>query len=57
MKFQLDRKLAYAIGLDADNRSMRKAGRTTWNEEDRDVAIDATNKAPHLIEAKEAKTT
>ena len=31
---KITRALAYACGLDAANRSMRAAGRTTWNEED-----------------------
>jgi hypothetical protein len=31
-------KLALAAGLDAGNRSMRKAGRTSWDVSDWDVA-------------------
>ncbi len=30
--------IAYAASQDEGNRSMRKAGRTRWNEEDRDAA-------------------
>lgn len=32
------RDLAYAASVDAANRSMRKAGRKRWSEEDRDIA-------------------
>jgi len=35
-------QLAYASGSDAGNRSMRKGGRTRWNEEDRDEAASVT---------------
>jgi hypothetical protein len=31
-------QLANAAGMDAGNRSMRKAGRTAWNAEDYDAA-------------------
>jgi hypothetical protein len=30
--------LAHAAGMDAGNRSMRRAGRTAWNEEDYNAA-------------------
>ena len=30
--------IAYSLGLDAANRQMRKAGRTTWNEQDAQLA-------------------
>lgn len=36
--------LAYASGQDAGNASMRKAGRTRWNEDDHAVACDVTNR-------------
>ena len=35
--------LGMAIFKDAANRSMRKAGRTAWSEEDYNVGIDAFN--------------
>jgi hypothetical protein len=37
----MDTALARAAGLDAGNRSMRKAGRTVWNEDDHEVATEA----------------
>ena len=37
--------LAMALGRDAGNRSMRKAARTAWNEDDRNAAVAAFNKA------------
>jgi hypothetical protein len=33
-------ELAMAAGRDAGNRSMRKAGRSAWSEEDRDAAYE-----------------
>jgi hypothetical protein len=33
-------RIAYAAGTDAGNRSMRRNGRTTWNEQDRAAAYD-----------------
>jgi hypothetical protein len=30
----ITREIAYSAGIDAANRSMRAAGRTTWNEDD-----------------------
>lgn len=44
MKLEMTYELAHAISLDAGNRSMRAAGRFTWNEEDRDVAVAIFNK-------------
>ena len=35
--------IAYSLGLDAANRQMRTAGRTTWNEEDADLAASTLN--------------
>lgn len=40
----LDAKTLNAIGRDAGNKSMRAAGRTVWNEDDRDAAHDAVAK-------------
>jgi hypothetical protein len=40
MRIALDREIAYAASRDAGNRSMRKAGRTAWNEEDYAAACD-----------------
>jgi hypothetical protein len=36
----LTRDIAYAAGRDAGYRSMRAAGRTTWNEDDFAAAAD-----------------
>ena len=38
----MTKKIAYAIGLDAGNRSMRAAGRSAWNEDDFNAASEAT---------------
>lgn len=40
----IDYKLAMAAGRDAGNRNMRRAGRTTWNEDDYAVAASVTAK-------------
>jgi hypothetical protein len=32
--------IAMAAGCDAGNRSMREAGRTAWNEQDKEVATE-----------------
>lgn len=40
MKIIMDRELAHAVGTDAGNRSMKRAGRTAWSEEDKRAAID-----------------
>lgn len=37
--------LAMSIGLDAGNKSMRKAGRSKWNYGDWNVCVAAFNKA------------
>lgn len=37
---KLTYELAMAAGRDAANRNMRKAGRSVWNEDDYNVAID-----------------
>ena len=34
-------KIAHAVGQDAGNASMRRAGRKRWNEEDWNTAVDA----------------
>lgn len=41
---ELDAQTLNAIGRDAGNKSMRAAGRTSWNEDDRDAAHDAVAK-------------
>jgi hypothetical protein len=41
MKMVMDYDLAMAIGRDAGNRSMRKAGRTAWSREDYNASVDA----------------
>ena len=38
----LTRSLCRALGTDAANRQMRKAGRAAWNEEDADLAVEVT---------------
>lgn len=40
MKPALTLPLCYAAGRDAGNRSMRKAGRTAWNEDDYNAAAE-----------------
>ena len=37
-------ELAHAVGLDAGNRSMRRAGRTCWNDDDATAAAVETNR-------------
>lgn len=39
----MDYKLAHAIGWDAGNASMRKAGRTVWSEDDYNASVEAMN--------------
>lgn len=38
----LTRSLCHALGTDAANRQMRKAGRAAWNEDDADLAVEVT---------------
>jgi hypothetical protein len=38
-------QLANAVGQDAGNRSMRRAGRTAWSEQDWHIAADTTRRA------------
>lgn len=40
MKSTLTYKQVMAAGQDAGNRSMKKAGRTSWNEEDWNAAAE-----------------
>lgn len=47
MKIKLTLDLARAAGMDAGNRSMRKAGRKHWNEDDFDAAATVYN---HLLD-------
>jgi hypothetical protein len=42
MVIMMTRSLAYAIGQDAGNNSMRRGNRMVWNDEDRDVAATKT---------------
>jgi hypothetical protein len=42
-------KIAMAAGRDAGNRSMRKAGRTSWNEDDWNAAAAETERLIRLI--------
>jgi hypothetical protein len=46
---KMTRKIAYAIGLDAGNRSAARAGRSSWNEDDFNAASEATAAALALI--------
>jgi len=46
----LDRKTAHCAGQDAGNRSMRKAGRKVWNEDDYNAAARETNRIIDIIE-------
>jgi hypothetical protein len=45
----MTKPLAYAIGLDAGNRSAARAGRSSWNEDDFNAASEATAAALELI--------
>ncbi len=46
---------ARAVGTDAGNRSMRKAGRTVWNADDYVAAVQAMDEIVGLIEPETAK--
>ena len=48
--------VAYAIGRDAGNRSMRQNGRTSWNDEDYDAALQAFEAAAPQEETLEERT-
>jgi len=50
---QITYRLAHAAGWDAGNRSMREAGRTTWNDDDWNAAAEVTNR---LLDAMEPKS-
>ena len=50
MKLKLTYEMAHAAGQDEGNRSMRKAGRDTWNEEDWHAAATKMNE---LLDMKE----
>jgi hypothetical protein len=43
MKIKLDQELVRAYATDEGNRSMRKAGRKAWNEDDYNVAARTYN--------------
>lgn len=49
MKQRMTKALARAIGQDAGNRSMRKAGRTAWSADDYNAACEAMQNALTLI--------
>lgn len=38
-RMKMTRELAHAASMDAGNRSMRKAGRTVWNEADYNASV------------------
>jgi len=42
---KMNQKLAFAIGWDAGNRSMKKANRASWDKTDKEAAITAMNQA------------
>ena len=42
--------IAMAAGKDAANRSMRAAGRTSWNEDDYNEAVKETDRLMSLFE-------
>ena len=44
MRVRLTYSLLMAIGQDAANRSMRKAHREAWNEDDWNASVDAVDK-------------
>lgn len=46
-------ELAYASGQDAGNASMRKAGRTAWNEDDAAEAARVTNRLLYHLQPPE----
>ena len=43
MKLIMDYKMAHAIGWDAGNASMEKAGRAKWNRTDYNVSVRTMN--------------
>jgi hypothetical protein len=45
MRITMTREIAEAIGRDAGNLSMQKAGRKIWSVDDYNASIDAFNKA------------
>jgi len=49
----LTREIAQAVGMDAGNASMRKAGRKVWNEDDYNVAARTTNELLDIIDGPE----
>jgi len=54
---RITRELAFAASLDAGNRAMSAGQRSTWNEEDADVASRVFNRlwprCPHGIDPEE----
>ena len=51
-RLKLTRKMCYASGQDAANRSMRMAGRTKWNKKDYNAACKEFNRLSKIMEAK-----
>ena len=49
MKMVLTREIAFAVGLDAGNKSMRKAKRDRWNDDDWNTAAEVTNRLLDII--------
>lgn len=43
-KIVMNDNIARAAGWDAGNRNAKKHGRTTWNEDDYNVAVETYNK-------------
>lgn len=43
MKIEIDYKLAHSIAQDQGNRNMKANGRTSWNEEDWNIAAKTMN--------------
>lgn len=44
MAIQITYKIAMAAGQDAGNKAMKAAGRTSWNEDDFNVAAELTTR-------------
>jgi hypothetical protein len=51
MKPKLTYDIARSAGMDAGNRSMRKANRAHWNEDDFNAAARETNRLIDIIES------
>ncbi len=53
MKIKLDKEMVRAYAMDEGNRSMRKAGRKVWNEDDYNVAARTYNELMDKVERDE----